>query len=204
MSERTEEEQNDGEGGDVPDYKVSKKVTVDELMTMDQQDESLKKYKESLLGAAAKSAFSPSDDPRRVVIVEMRVICENRPAGDIVYELGSKDAIDRMKDNPFTLKEGCNYKIVVTYRVQHEIVTGLKFVNTVTRKGLKVDKSDTMIGSFAPQAQPYTTTLPRNGWEEAPSGLLARGSYKAKSQFIDDDKVVHLEYEYHFDIKKDW
>lgn len=30
----------------------------------------------------------------------------------------------------------------------------------------------------------------------APSGLLARGTYKAKTKFIDDDKTQHLEIEY--------
>lgn len=55
-----------------------------------------------------------------------------------------------------------------------------------------------MIGSFAPQRTPYVQMFPRNGWEEAPKGMLARGKYKAKSQFIDDDKSNHLEYEYAF------
>lgn len=55
-----------------------------------------------------------------------------------------------------------------------------------------------MIGSFAPQKDTYSMTFPRTGWEEAPKGMIARGSYKAKSQFIDDDKNVHLEYEWAF------
>lgn len=38
-----EEDENVG-----PEYKVSKKVTMDELLKMDSSDESLKKYKESL------------------------------------------------------------------------------------------------------------------------------------------------------------
>lgn len=52
-----------------------------------------------------------------------------------------------------------------------------------------------MIGSYAPAKEPYVSTFPRNGWDEAPSGMLARGKYKAKSQFIDDDKQSHLEFE---------
>jgi hypothetical protein len=55
-----------------------------------------------------------------------------------------------------------------------------------------------MIGSFAPQKEPHVMTFPRNGWDEAPSGMLHRGSYKAKSQLIDDDKQTHLEFEYSF------
>ena len=58
-----------------------------------------------------------------------------------------------------------------------------------------VNKDDVMIGSYAPQKDSYTTTFPRNGWDEAPSGMLARGKYKAKTQFIDDDKNEHLEFD---------
>jgi Rho GDP-dissociation inhibitor len=67
-----------------------------------------------------------------------------------------------------------------------------------------VGKDSTMIGSFAPKKDPYTMSFPKHGWEEAPKGMLARGTYKAKCQFVDDDKNSHLEFEYTFSIKKDW
>jgi len=139
-----------------------------------------------------------TDDPRRVVILKMRVICEGRPDGDIVYNLDTQDDVDKMKNTPFTLKEGCNYKIEVTFKVQHEIVSGLKYVNRVYRKGVQVMREDEMLGSFGPQAKPHVVLFPRHGWEAAPSGMLARGSYSAKSAFLDDDKQKHLEYQYAF------
>lgn len=40
--------------------------------------------------------------------------------------------------------------------------------------------------------------------EDAPSGMLARGHYNAVSTFVDDDKHKHLEFEWSFDIAKDW
>lgn len=40
--------------------------------------------------------------------------------------------------------------------------------------------------------------------EEAPSGMLARGHYNAISSFVDDDKKSHLQFEWSFDIAKDW
>jgi len=135
--------------------------------------------------------------------MEMRVICEGRK-DDIVFKCDSDKDVKKMKDTPFTLKEGCNYKITLNFRVQHEIVTGLKYVNTVYRKGIRVDKSELMVGSFPPQKDPHKMTFPKNGWDEAPKGMVQRGSYKAKSQLIDDDKQCHLEFEYAFDIKKDW
>jgi len=188
----------------VPDYQVSKKVTVDQILTMDTADESLRKYKESLLGAAAKEIYAPKDDPRRAVVLEFKIWFENRPGGDIAYKLDAPGALEKLKSQPFTLKEGCNYKMSITFRIQHEIVSGLKYVNIVTRHGIKVSRDEAMIGSYAPQKDSYTVNFPRIGWEEAPSGMLARGHYKAKSQFIDDDKVNHMEFDYEFELKKDW
>jgi hypothetical protein len=52
------QEQVEGEDTNVPEYKVGKKVTVDQLLHMDQEDESLKKYKEALLGQASTEVFS--------------------------------------------------------------------------------------------------------------------------------------------------
>jgi len=40
--------------------------------------------------------------------------------------------------------------------------------------------------------------------EEAPTGMMARGHYSAVSKFIDDDNHTHLEFEWSFDITKDW
>ena len=58
-----------------------------------------------------------------------------------------------------------------------------------------------MVGSYGPKAavQSYQTQA-----EEAPKGMISRGHYSAKSRFIDDDKNVYLEWEWSFDITKDW
>lgn len=61
-----------------------------------------------------------------------------------------------------------------------------------------------MLGSYPPQEKPFEVTFPRFGWDEAPSGTLARGSYKAVSKFVDDDDQCHLQFEYAFSIKKNW
>jgi len=193
----------DDEKDNVPEYKVGKKVALNELLQQDQGDESLRKYKESLLGKV-DSSIAPKDDPRRVVVKEMRILFEDRPGGDITYTLETKEDLERMKKTPFVLKEGCHYKIKVAFKVQHDIVSGLKYINLVYRKGIRVAKDQQMIGSFGPQAANHDVTFPRHGWEEAPSGMLSRGSYSAKSQFVDDDGQTHLEYEYAFDIKSDW
>ena len=64
-----------------------------------------------------------------------------------------------------------------------------------------VDKQTCMVGSYAPkvESQLYLTPV-----DEAPKGMVARGHYKVKSKFLDDDKNVHLAWEWSFTIKKDW
>ena len=58
-----------------------------------------------------------------------------------------------------------------------------------------------MVGSYAPkqEIQSYTTPL-----EEAPAGLLFRGEYNVSSLFTDDDKNVHLKWEWKFKISDEW
>jgi len=184
------------------EYKVAEKVSMDQLLKQDADDPSLQAYKKSL--GLSTEVYSPKDDPRRVVIVEMRVICEDRPGGDIVYPLIDEAAVQKMKDQPFVLKEGCKYMIKITFRVQHEIVCGLKYANMIYRRGVRVAKEEEMIGSFGPQQKPHEVCVPRSGWEEAPSGMVSRGTYTAKSSFIDDDKQQHLHFEYTFSIRKGW
>lgn len=64
-----------------------------------------------------------------------------------------------------------------------------------------VDKTDYMVGSYGPRAEEYEFLTPM---EEAPKGMLARGSYNIKSRFTDDDKTDHLSWEWNLTIKKEW
>jgi len=115
-----------------------KKVTIDELMQKDSADSSLAKYKASLLGgggsggsgAAGESATAkfPSD-PRVVVMQSMSVLVEGRPP--IVVDLSGAD-LSTLKNNPYTLKEGVNFSIVLAFYVQHDLVHGLRWHNNVS------------------------------------------------------------------------
>jgi Rho GDP-dissociation inhibitor len=89
------------------------------------------------------------------------------------------------------------------FRVQHEIVAGITFVNKV-KKGIFSSTDEIVIGSFAPQSQPHEFHFPRHGWNTAPKGMMYRGRYNATDRFIDSDGVVHLEYNYHIEISKNW
>uniref|UniRef100_A0AAZ3NT88 Rho GDP-dissociation inhibitor 1 n=1 Tax=Oncorhynchus tshawytscha TaxID=74940 RepID=A0AAZ3NT88_ONCTS len=86
-------------------------------------------------------------------------------------------------------------------RKYKEIVSGLKYAQQTYRKGVKVDKSDYMVGSYGPRPAEYEFLTPL---EEAPKGMLARGTYNIKSKFTDDDKHDHLSWEWNLNIKKEW
>lgn len=58
-----------------------------------------------------------------------------------------------------------------------------------------------MVGSYAPRKETHEFTSVE---EEFPKGMMNRGDYKVKSQFTDDDKKPILEWQWSFQIKKDW
>lgn len=64
-----------------------------------------------------------------------------------------------------------------------------------------VDKAVYMVGSYGPRAEEHEFLTPV---EEAPKGMIVRGSYHIKSYFTDDDKTDHLSWEWNLHIKKDW
>lgn len=178
-------------------YKPPKAATLEEMKNKDADDEALNKWKASLI--KTDPAAMPKDDPRRVVVLALALEVKGRP--DVVLELDKPEKIESVKKSPITIKEGVEYNLKIKFRVQHEIVTGLKYLQAVKRAGITVDKSDEMIGSYGPQAEPYTKMFPT---EQAPSGMMTRGHYAVKSKFTDDDKNIHLAWDWSFDIKKDW
>jgi len=183
-------------------FKVAEKKTLDEYHQMDAGDESLQRYKESLgLGGRGKDLSDPSD-PRVCVILSLTMDSEGRPP--VTIDLSTKGAEHTLKDKPFKIKEGAKFNMTAKFKVQHEVLSGLQYVQIVKRKGIRISKDQEMIGSYAPNTEKQPHYTKRFADEDAPSGMLARGHYTAVSTFVDDDKHKHLEFEWSFDIAKDW
>lgn len=201
---RKDDEQEDVSAKRRSVYKVSDLASknVAELLAKDVEDESLRRYKEQLLGAAAHGDLGDSNDPRRVIVTEFRVVFEEN-VPDIVYQLDTEQGLAQLQQTGLLIKEGSNYKFCLKFRVQHEIVAGITFVNKV-KKGIFSSADEIVIGSFAPQSQPHEFQFPRHGWNTAPKGMMYRGRYSATDRFIDSDGVVHLEYNYSIEITKNW
>ncbi|MFD5082397.1 hypothetical protein ACFVYP_01500 [Kitasatospora sp. NPDC058201] len=124
---------------------------------------------------------------------------ERRPA--VARQLDSAEALAATKADAFVLPEGCHYRIRVDFRVDDAPVSGVLYTSSHYRKGLRVGREKQMLGSFPQQGMPHSVTFPRHGWEEAPSGMLNRGSYTAKAELHDDEGKALAEFEYAFDIR---
>lgn len=127
---------------------------------------------------------------------------QGRP--DITIDVSAPGALENLKKQPFIIKEGCTYQMKAVFVVQHQVLSGLKYVQQVKRKGIPVGKDQEMIGSYPPNTTDKPTYVKKFAPEEAPSGMLARGHYEAVSRFVDDDETTHLKFEWSFDIAKDW
>jgi len=146
----------------------------------------------------------PKDDPRRVVISEFAIVFQDHDV-PAVLTFDTEESIRRARESPLVIKEGCNYRMSVSFRVQHNLVLGLKIINTIYGPlNSRLAKDEEMLGTYPPKNEFQTILIPRNDWHEAPKGTLARGEYKAKMKFMDDDGNCHLEFEYAIKIAKNY
>ncbi|KAI6247495.1 Rho GDP-dissociation inhibitor [Erysiphe necator] len=172
------------------------------LVRKNADDEAMQRYKRSLgLGGDGKDISDPND-PRQCIILSLTMDSQGREP--VTIDLSEKGSETTLKDKPFKIKEGTKFSMTAKFKVQHEILSGLHYVQIVKRKGIRVSKDQEMIGSYAPNTDKNPFYTKRFAEEDAPSGMLARGHYTAVSTFIDDDKKTHLQFEWAFDIAKDW
>ncbi|XP_073444302.1 rho GDP-dissociation inhibitor 1 [Dendrobates tinctorius] len=176
-------------------YKPPAQKTIQEIQALDKDDESLRKYKEALLGPVPTTLDHSAPN---VVVTKLTLVCADAP-GPLQLDLTGD--LEKFKKESFTLKEGVEYRIKISFKVNKEIVSGLKYQQQTYRKGVRLDKTNYMVGSYGPRADECEFLTPV---EEAPKGLLARACYNMKSLFTDDDKTNHLSWEWNLNISKDW
>ncbi|KAG6516897.1 rho GDP-dissociation inhibitor 1-like [Zingiber officinale] len=170
-------------------------IALKEQLEMDKDDESLRKWKEQLLGSIDINEVGETLDPD-VKFQELTIIIPDH--SDLVLPI---PFVPDSKGFAFALKDGCRYHLKFCFTVSNNIVSGLRYTNIVWKTGVKVAKNKVMLGTFSPQKEPYTFELEE---ESTPSGYFARGSYSAKTKFVDDDGKCYLDMDYYFEIRKDW
>ncbi|CAN6280177.1 unnamed protein product [Urochloa humidicola] len=188
-----EEEEDEEEVPKVID--LGPRVSIKDQLEKDKDDESLRRWKEQLLGSVDLNSVGETLEPD-VKIMSLSILSPGRP--DIFLPLPVEP---NAKGVWFTLKEGSPYRLKFTFSVSNNIVSGLRYTNTVWKTGLKVDRAKEMLGTFSPQLEPYTYVTPE---DTTPSGMFARGSYSARTKFLDDDRKCYLEINYTFDIRREW
>ncbi|WOK94507.1 rho GDP-dissociation inhibitor 1-like [Canna indica] len=170
-------------------------VPLKEQLEMDKDDESLRKWKEQLLGNVDLAEVGESHDPE-VKVLNLTIVSPGRQ--DLVLPL---PFVADDKGYAFALKDGSPYRLKFTFTVSNNIVSGLRYTNTVWKTGVKVDSTKVMLGTFSPQKEPYIYELEE---DTTPAGYFARGSYSARTKFVDDDGKCYLDMSYYFEIRKEW
>ncbi|XP_068107698.1 rho GDP-dissociation inhibitor 2 [Hyperolius riggenbachi] len=176
-------------------YKPPPQKSLQEIQELDKDDESLAKYKKSLLGEAPVVADPAAPN---VTVTRLTLVCSTAPK-PITMDL-TKD-LESLKKETFVMKEGAEYRVKICFKVNKDIVSGLKYVQNTFRAGVRVAKATFMVGSYGPRLEEYEFLTPL---EEAPKGMLSRGTYHNKSFFTDDDNHNHLTWEWNLSIRKEW
>ncbi|KAF9038931.1 E set domain-containing protein [Hymenopellis radicata] len=162
------------------------------------EDKSLARRKASLgiVPRAGRNTNAP-----KVTVLTLELVSPTLPAGrKIVFDL--KDIAKLTKKNPIVIKEGVQYNVRITFKVNHSTTSGVRYSQVVTRAGVKVDSRDQMLGSYGPHPKPYIKNF---GPEEAPSGMVVRsGTYDVKSRIVDADGKIYADWEWHFKVGKEW
>jgi Rho GDP-dissociation inhibitor len=66
----------------------------------------------------------------------------------VTIDLSQEGAEKTLRDKPFKIKEGVKFTMTAKFKVQHEILSGLHYVQVVRRKGIRVSKDQEMIVRF--------------------------------------------------------
>lgn len=123
---------------------------------LDADDEALQRYKKSL-GLGASNTISDPNDPRVCIILSLTMDSPGRDP--VTIDLSAAGSESTLKDKPFKIKEGAKFTMSVKFKVQHEILSGLHYVQVVKRKGVRVSKDSEMIGSYAPNTETQPTYI---------------------------------------------
>ncbi|KAL0251567.1 hypothetical protein GEMRC1_000780 [Eukaryota sp. GEM-RC1] len=176
----------------------AKNISLEEALNADKDDESLAKWKQSLLGNATAGQ-------KAVHMTSFSLIFEDG-SPEIFVPLNDPDALNELQRNPIILKEGVRFRYKTTFNVQGDILSGLAFLAHVYRMKIRVMKQEYVLGSYGPRDEDHEVVFP-SGFDEyleTPSGLTGRGSYITRCSFTDDDKVKYFDFAFNFKVCKGW
>lgn len=71
---------------------------------------------------------------------------EVKDRADILIDLTAPGALETLNQRPFTIKEGSVFRMKARFRVQHEILSGMKYVQVVKRGPLSHKMQEMIVG----------------------------------------------------------
>ena len=152
------------------------------MLGKDKADKSLENYKKTLLKGVDLDKIAEEQEPE-VEILKVEFVCKGRPDGPISLDFSSGEE-QKVDPEKFYMKEASTFHTRVTFKVHNDIVYGLKFANIVKKMGMQVDKSEEILGTFAPTDEPHVAELESSS---TPEGWLKRGDYAGKAMILDSD-----------------
>ncbi|KAA0147467.1 hypothetical protein FNF29_07313 [Cafeteria roenbergensis] len=171
-----------------------------------EDDESMKRYKEALLGPDASSGPGA---PLVVEILELRLEhgagpgAASEDAGPTLSVALGGSAAEAAAAAPLTVKGGGWRRVSIRFRVRGQIVHGLKLKMRIrgATSGIQLERATLMLGSYAPKAAEQVYAAPPTQY---PGHIFARGTYIADCEFVDDAGNQHLAFTYRFVIGRKW
>ncbi|KAF9247162.1 immunoglobulin E-set [Melanogaster broomeanus] len=186
-----------------PGYKPTAAKTAEEYANLDAEDESLARWKASL-GIVPGVASGNTSGPK-VTVLTLELDSPTLPPGKkLIFDLTDTAKLADTKKHPIIIKEGVEYNVRITFKVNHSIISGVRYMQSVKRSAITVDKMEQMLGSYGPhpKGEAYAKNFDP---EESPSGVLARtGSFNVRSRVVDDDGGVYADWEWSFKLAKEW
>ncbi|KAK1308998.1 Rho GDP-dissociation inhibitor 1 [Acorus calamus] len=122
-----------GGGGDVG-FVPGPLIPLKEQIEKDKDDESLRRWKEKLLGSL-EGDLNDQMEPE-VTFHSIGIISEGHAEVDTPLPVDENQNLLL-----FTLREGAQYRLKLAFTVRHNIVSGLVYSNIVWKGSLQVDQS---------------------------------------------------------------
>jgi len=164
-----------------------------QLIQIDNEDESLRKYKESLLGPMADLKIDASKKAK-LDLIKISIVCEE----DNINQTYSTEDLSK---NPIRIKQDTTFDIHLEVLVSFDVLVGLRYNHLIKKMGIKMDETSEIIGSYAPKSEKQTLKIRHL---HTPSGILGRGQYQVNSALTDDDGTEHLSWDWTLKVCKNW
>lgn len=185
---------------------TTEKHAID-ILKADTEDESLQRYKESILGTTDLSKLNISGRTEASMeIISLSIECDD----DAIKQTYTKEQMDGKDKTNVIVKEGSVFDIVLECTISGDLLVGLTYTHILKKKAIgglyaevdKIGKSESiMIGSFAPLKEVQRLKVKN---VEAPSGAFARGQYKVYSTLTDDKGIDQHTWMWRLTFASDW